>query len=137
MVNYKYNIYERVSQVTFVRKNKFGNVKTKYRGRTYDSRAEATYSQMLDELLESNKIRHIVHQKRYPLQDMKGTKRMAYIADFVVTTNKGKEIIIDVKGVLTADNKVKLAYFQYAYDKKVELVYTTGPDAFRTKFLLD
>lgn len=119
------------------KRNKYGNVKTVYRGRKYDSRAEANYSKILDELLESKKIKHVSYQKRYPLQDMKGTKRMAYIADFVVITNKGKEHIIDVKGVLTADNKVKLAYFQYAYGKKVEIVYSTGPEAFRTKFLLD
>lgn len=119
------------------KRNKYGNVKTVYRGRKYDSRAEANYSKILDELLESKRIKHVSYQKRYPLQDMKGTKRMAYIADFVVITNKGKEHIIDVKGVLTADNKVKLAYFQYAYGKKVEIVYSTGPEAFRTKFLLD
>ena len=123
--------------MAFKKRNKFGNVKTVYRGRKYDSRAEAKYSEILDGLLDSKQIKHVSYQKRYPLQDMRGTKRMAYIADFVVITNKGKEHIIDVKGVLTADNKVKLAYFQYAYDKKVEIVYSTGPEAFRTKFLLD
>lgn len=108
-----------------------------YRGRKYDSRAEAKYSEILDGLVDEGKIRHVAYQKRFPLQDMRGTKRMAYIADFIVTTNKGKKVVIDVKGVLTADNKVKLAYFQYVYKEKVEIVYSTGPEAFRTKFLLD
>ena len=123
--------------MAFFKRSKYGNVKTMYRGRKYDSRAEAKYSEILDGLLDEKLIKHVEYQKRYPLQDMKGTRRMAYIADFVVTTNKGRKVIIDVKGVLTSDNKVKLAYFQYTYKEKVEIVYSTGPEAFRTKFLLD
>lgn len=124
--------------MTFKKSNsKFGNIKTMYKGRKYDSRAEAHYSEILDELLRTGKIKHVEYQRRYPLQDMRGTKRMAYIADFVVTTNKGKKVIIDVKGILTPDNKIKLAYFQYVYKETVEIVYSTGPEAYRTKFLFD
>jgi hypothetical protein len=86
---------------------------------------------------QAGQIKHIAYQVRYPLQDLRGTKRMAYIADFVVTTNDGREVVIDVKGVLTQENKIKLAYFKYVYKKDVELVFTSGPDAYRTKFLLD
>ncbi len=118
------------------KRSKFNNIKTTYRGRKYDSMAEAKYAALLDELLESGQIKHVAYQIRYPLQDMAGTRRMAYIADFVVTNNKGEEFVIDVKGLLTQENKVKLAYFQYVYKKKVHLVYTTGVLAFDYKFLL-
>lgn len=119
------------------KRSKFGNIRTNFKGRKYDSKAEAKYAGILQGLEKEGKIKHIAYQIRYPLQDLNGTRRMAYIADFVVTTNKGKEILIDVKGILTQENKIKLAYFKYVYKKDVELVFTTGPDAFRTKFLLD
>ena len=61
---------------------------------------------------------------------------MAYIADFVVIGNSGEEYIIDVKGLLTPETNVKLAYFLHYYGKKVHLVFTTGAEKFRTSFLV-
>lgn len=115
---------------------KFNNIRTKYKGKTYDSKSEAEYARILDELLDAGKIKEVKRQVKYPLMDMNGTKRLRYVADFVVTKNDGSDVVIDVKGVLTPANKVKLGYVRYVYGVKVELVYTTGLEKFRTQFLL-
>lgn len=120
----------------FFNRSRFNNKKIKKRGRVYDSKAEAAYADTLLELVRVGKIREVKEQVRYPLPNMEGQLRMAYIADFVVTNNKGVEFIIDVKGLLTPEMKVKLAYFQTYHKKKVHLVFTTGAHAYRTDFLL-
>ena len=118
------------------KRNKFGSVKTKYKGTIYHSKAEAEYSKILDGLLADKKIKSIQRQIRYKLPNMEGQLKMSYVADFVVVGLSGKEYIIDVKGVLTPENKVKLAYFTYYHKKPVEIVFTTGLEKFRTDFLV-
>lgn len=116
--------------------NKYRAIKTVYNGQVYDSKAEATYARILDELLHDNKIKSISRQVVYPLQDRKGKKRLRYIADFVVEKNNGDRVVIDVKGMLTPANNVKLAYVRYVYGIDVELVFTSGLEKYRTAFLL-
>jgi hypothetical protein len=107
-----------------------------YRGHKYDSKAEAHYAELLDNLLEQGKIKSIDRQRVYKLPNMEGKPRMRYMADFVVVGNSGVEYIIDVKGMCTPEMKVKMAYFQYVHNKKVHIVFTTGLEAFRTEFLV-
>lgn len=116
-------------------KNKYGAVKTSYRGSTYDSKSEAKYAEMLDRELLEGRIKRVDRQVVYPLPDRKGAKRLRYIADFVVERLDGSFAVIDVKGVLTPANNVKLAYVKYVYGIDVELVYTTGLEKFRLDFL--
>jgi hypothetical protein len=120
----------------FFKRSRFNNKKVTRRGRTYDSKAEASYADTLLSMARVGKIKEVREQVRYPLPNMDGEMRMAYIADFVVINNSGEEFIIDVKGLLTPEMKVKLSYFQYYYKKKVHLVFTTGAHAYRTEFLL-
>lgn len=139
MLTYKYSTEHNVNQgFMFINRktNKFGSRITTYNGVKYHSKAEAKYAQILDNLLEQRLINKYVRQVRYPLPNTDGNMRMAYIADFVVTGNSGEEYIIDVKGVLTAENKTKLAYFRYYYKKRVWIVFTKGPESFRTRFLV-
>lgn len=117
-------------------RNKFGAIKTKYKGNIYDSKSEANYAEILDGMLARNEIAGIKRQVVFPLPDRKGARRLRYIADFVVTRNDGSSVVIDVKGVLTPANNVKLAYVRYVHSIDVELVFTTGPEKFRTDFLL-
>lgn len=115
---------------------KFRNVRTQIGSVVYDSKSEATYALMLQAMLKEGKIRSVQRQIKYLLPNMEGQMRMAYIADFVVVNTKGNEFIIDIKGLLTPANKVKLAYFQTYHNKKIHLVFNRGPFAFRTDFLL-
>lgn len=117
------------------KKSKYNNMKISYQGEVYHSLSEAYYSYLLNDLLRKGKIKSIDRQKNYPLENMKGKKTMRYSADFVVVGNSGTEYIIDVKGRLTPDNKIKYAYFRYVYKKEIILVMTTGVDKFTTKFL--
>lgn len=102
----------------------------------YDSKSEAKYAEMLDSLKNNGLIKDIRRQIRYPLIDKDGKKRLAYIADFVVTSNTDKEYVIDVKGILTPACNIKLAFFSHVYEKHVHLVWTTGPFKFRTDFII-
>ena len=116
--------------------NKYGAIKTFYNGNKYDSKAEARYAEILDGLLAEGKIKKITRQVVYPLADRKGKHRLRYIADFVVERLDGTLSVIDVKGILTPANNVKLAYVRYTYGVEVELVYTTGLERLKTDFLL-
>ena len=117
-------------------KTRFGNKKTMYRGHKYDSKAEAHYAALLDNLLEQGKIQSIDRQRVYKLPNMEGKPRMRYMADFVVVGNSGVEYIIDVKGMCTPEMKVKMAYAMYVHNIKIHLVYNTGLKAFNTEFLV-
>jgi len=116
--------------------SKFNNVRTKYKGVTYDSRAEAQYAEILDYLEQEGQIKKIKRQVRFPLPNIDGSRTLRYVADFVVTSKTDKEYIIDVKGLLTPSNKVKIAYAQEMHDITVHLVPTTGPNKFDTSFIL-
>lgn len=119
---------------TFKKRPKYNNVKTVYNGNTYDSKAEAKYAEILDGLLADGTITSIERQVKFPLKDRRGGNRLRYVADFIVIDKKGKEHIIDVKGVLTPATNIKLAYMLYVYKKPVTLVYTTGLKKFDTSF---
>ena len=114
---------------------KFNNKKYKFRGITYDSKSEGDYAEILQRLLKDGKIRSIERQVRFKLPNMDGNLRMAYIADFIVTGNSGRQYIIDVKGIVTPEMKVKLAYAQYVHNIKIWIVYNKGLKKFDTGFL--
>lgn len=116
--------------------NKYGAIKTEYNGVKYDSKAEAKYAEILDGLLAEGKIKKISRQVVYPLADRKGKNRLRYVADFVVEKLDGTLAVIDVKGILTPANNVKLAYVKYTYGIDVELVYTSGLEKFKVDFLI-
>lgn len=116
--------------------NKFKAVKTVYNGNKYDSKSEAAYAAILDTLLKEGKIKKIDRQVVFPLPDRFGKKRLRYVADFVVEKNDGDVVVIDVKGLLTPANNVKLAYVRYVHGIDVQLVYTTGLEKFKTDFLI-
>ncbi len=116
--------------------NKYNSVISTYKGEKYHSKAEAKYAQILDGLLDQGLIKSYRRQVRYPLPNMDGKMKMAYVADFVVVGNSEEEYITDVKGFLSMENKTKLAYFYYYYKRRVNIVFTTGPERFRTHFLL-
>lgn len=115
---------------------KFNNKKYRFRGITYDSKSEGDYAEILQKLFKEKKITSIERQVRFKLPNMEGKLRMAYIADFIVTGNSGRQYIIDVKGLVTPEMKVKMAYAQYVHDIRIHIVYNKGLKKYDTEFLV-
>lgn len=63
---------------------------------------------------EVNKIRQ-KHNKNNPDNKVNITQGIKYIADFDITYKDGSRKIIDVKGIKTADFKLKEKMFKYRY----------------------
>lgn len=105
--------------------SKFGNKKTPYNGRIYDSKREAMYAYELDLLKsaknDSDRVISYLNQVPYLLQDSfkdkKGTthRKIEYVADFVVHYADGREEVIDVKGMRTEMYKLKLKLLLFKY----------------------
>lgn len=89
--------------------SKYGNVKTEYNGRKYDSKHEANTAAELELLRHAKGKEQVVdikYQVRFPLE-VKKQKICVYIADFVVTYADKRVEVIDAKGVLTDVYKLK------------------------------
>lgn len=85
---------------------KYRNVPTVEHGRKFASRKEARRYGELLLLQKAGKIRGLDCQVPYPLT-VNGCKVGKYIADFVYTDERGREITEDVKGVKTAAYRLK------------------------------
>lgn len=83
------------------KKSKYGNVRTEYNGKKYDSKREAEYAAELDLRLKAKDIVKYFEQVPFELEGGK------YIADFVVLHKTGKYEVIDVKGVKTQVYRLK------------------------------
>lgn len=96
-----------------MRRNKF-NVAPKeertWRDRTYASKAEMMYAQLLDLLLKDGTLVEVREQPRFHL----GCPENIYVADFLVIPAKGLPHVVDVKGMETA---------KFKRDKKLWKVY--------------
>ena len=87
--------------------SKYGNIKTEYNGVLYDSKAEARRAIELDVLLKAGDIENLRRQVPYPLM-VNDKKIGTYKADFVYfDKRKQKEVVEDVKGMVTAVFKIK------------------------------
>lgn len=89
------------------RGNKYGAVKTTVNGITFDSKAEAAFYGYLLPLQKIGRIEKIELQKTFTLYA--GIK---YRADFVITMKGGDVRYIDIKGVETANFKLKRKLFE-------------------------
>lgn len=87
-------------------RNKFGAIKTVYKGVEYHSKKEASYAERLDLLKKAKKIKSWDRQLKIPII-VNGVKICTYIMDFVVTTNDDKIQYIEVKGYETSVWKIK------------------------------
>lgn len=111
------------------------NLIVTWNGDRYDSLSEAYYSYKLFQLLKKGAIRAIQLQKRYPLPDLDGKMRFSYTCDFIVTRLDGSEILVELKGKLSREDRIRYAYFQNYYNLKLEIVFTSGKEKFRTDFI--
>lgn len=97
--------------------------KTMYAGVEYDSKLEASYAQFLDSELMRGNIDKWTRQDKFLLPNMDGKNSLRYLADFVVYS-KGQQYIMEVKGRLLPENKVKYAYVQYVHNVKIYITST-------------
>ena len=100
--------------------NKYKNKKTMVDGIKFDSEMESHYYIYLKQLKEIGEVVDFVLQPTYLLQegfDLNGKRirPITYKADFKVIYKDGHEEVIDVKGTLTEEFKIKRKMLLYRY----------------------
>nr|DAF46547.1 MAG TPA: Endonuclease [Myoviridae sp. ct1ba2] len=107
-----------------VRLNKYNAKKTVVDGIEFDSIREADRYCELKLLEKAKKIRNLELQPRFLLQDKFKDKqgnthrKIEYVADFLYIDKLGRNIVEDVKGVLTDVYKLKKKMFLKLYDNQ-------------------
>ena len=101
-------------------KNKYNNKKTTIDDIVFDSKDEALYYQALKDMKAKGLIKDFELQPEFILQegfekDEKKYRAIKYTADFRVLTNNDYSYIVDVKGMLTTEFKIKMKLFNYKY----------------------
>jgi hypothetical protein len=89
--------------------NKYHNIKTEYKGDTYDSKKEADYAVLLDTMKRAKGVDRVLSWERQVPYKIKIDKILicTYYCDFVVKYADGRIEHIDVKGVKTDVYKIK------------------------------
>lgn len=100
--------------------NKYKNKKTIVDGIKFDSEMESHYYIYLKQLKEIGEVVDFVLQPSYLLQEGfnlngKRIRPITYKADFKVIYKDGHEEVIDVKGKLTEEFKIKRKMLLYRY----------------------
>ena len=100
--------------------NKYKNKKTIVDGIKFDSEMESHYYIYLKHLKEIGEVVDFVLQPTYLLQEGfnlngKRIRPITYKADFKVIYKDGHEEVIDVKGKLTEEFKIKRKMLLYRY----------------------
>jgi hypothetical protein len=122
------NLWEFDMKEKSPKKSKYNNIKTTVAGYKFDSRAEANYYLFLLSEKKFGRVKEIELQPKFILQDkfVKGGVKwpgITYKADFRVTYTNGLVEIIDVKGAITKEFRLKQKIFEYRYpDLTIKLV---------------
>lgn len=101
------------------RQSKYGNTRTYYNGRTYDSKAEAKRAGELDILLRAGHIKSWEPQPKFEIV-VNEKKICTYRADFKVEYPDGTTEIEDVKGVRTPVYKLKKKLVEALYGIEIQ-----------------
>lgn len=108
------------------RRNKYNAKKNKIDGHLFDSKRETERYCELKLLERSKEIRNLVLQPRFLLQDKfkdkqgKTHRKIEYVADFLYIDKQGRNVVEDVKGVLTEVYKIKKKMFLKIYDEQYD-----------------
>lgn len=100
-------------------------------GDHFDSKSEYRRWQELKLLERAGQITDLKRQVRYPLAvghepvvirspRYRNGRQVKYVADFVYTEN-GETVVEDRKGIWTSDAKLKVAFFEAQYGKRVRI----------------
>jgi Protein of unknown function (DUF1064) len=107
--------------------NKFNAKKVTVDGIKFDSEMEAKYYAHLMKLKGEGQIKDFETQPPFILQDsfrLRGelVRQIKYVADFRVFENDGSSHIVDVKGMETADFKIKAKLYKKKFPEPLKLV---------------
>lgn len=106
------------------RYSKYNAKKTIVDGHPFDSKREAERYCELKFFVRAGEIRNLELQLRFLLQDKfvdkQGNKhrKIEYVADFLYIDKLGRNVVEDVKGVLTDVYKIKKKIFLKKYDNQ-------------------
>lgn len=104
------------------RYGKFNNRKTIVDGITFDSKSEAAYYCRLKLLKAAGKIKSFDIQPKFELIPAnKKFRGIFYVADFLVRYPDGKEEVVDVKGFITKDFRIKQKLLYHFKGKEIVL----------------
>lgn len=97
----------------------------------FDSKAEAAYYQQLKLLKMSGEVVSFDLQPEFILQDSfrkngKLYRAIKYKADFLVRYSDGHEELIDIKGMLTKEFRIKQKLFELRYMQSIKCVKLKG-----------
>ena len=100
--------------------SKYNNKKTVIDDIVFDSRDESLYYEALKDMKLKGSIKDFELQSKFLLQEsfVKNGKKyrpIYYIADFKVINNDGSSYVVDIKGMLTTEFKIKMKLFNYKY----------------------
>ena len=115
------SIYRSNYGLFVIRPHKYGNHKTEFMGRTFDSRLEANRYAELLMLQKAGEIMDLQCQPVFELlpsfkKNGKTYRAITYRADFMYTEVKGKKIVVeDAKGFKTQEYMLKKKLFEYIY----------------------
>jgi hypothetical protein len=117
---------------------KYHNKKTEVNGIEFDSKAEADYYVYAMQLQAAGHITRLDLQPRFELMraftdnELRRHRAIVYVADFYIEYKDGRRLVIDVKGVQTAEFKLKRKL--YAYRATIEMWPELAVIAFDAKF---
>lgn len=109
------------------KQSKYKNKKVVVDGIEFDSKMESDYYLHLKQLQHQGIVSEFLMQKEYTLLEgyVKSDKKIRpikYKADFEVHYADGRIEVVDVKGFLTADFKLKKKLFEYRFPFVLKLV---------------
>lgn len=104
-------------------KNKYNAKKVKTEdGLTFDSKREYEWWLKFKDLEQNGKIEHLERQVKFVLIEKNDKYReLSYRADFVYYEN-GVQHIVDVKGMILPEFKLKQKLFYSKFGKEIEIV---------------
>ena len=102
--------------------SKYGAKKVTIDGITFDSKAEGRYYEHLQKLKKSGLVEDFSMQKQFTLLDRfahpqtgRIVRAITYKADFEVLYADGRIEVVDIKGFLTPEFKIKAKMFMFRY----------------------
>lgn len=109
------------------KKNKYNNKKVTVDGIKFDSKQESEFYLHLKELKENGEVLDFTLQPVFLLQEAfhkRGLlfRKIEYKADFHVYLPDGSDYVVDVKGMETADFKIKKKMFEKRYPQELKLI---------------
>jgi len=111
------------------KKNKYNAKKITLDGITFDSQAEARYYKRLLKLKKSGVVEDFEMQKVFTLLDKfehpqtgRIVRAVKYVADFEVIYTDGRVEVVDIKGFLTPEFRIKAKMFMFRYQVPLVLL---------------